>query len=313
MKDYQRIVSFLPGATEMIYSLHLEDRLVGVTHACDFPPAARNKPVVIKNVIPVEAMSSGEIDTAVRAYLKEGKSLYQIEENLLFRLVPDLIVTQDLCQVCAPSGNEAAEVLKMLSPKPDILWFTPKSIGDIFENFQELGRATDRVKEAEKMITSGKARIEKIRDKTRSLTHFPRVFCMEWIDPVYCSGHWIAELIELAGGVDRFSRQGSDSVRVSWKDVVDWNPEILIIALCGFNLERAMQESARLLEYPHWNTLAGVRKKRVYLVDANSYFARPGPRIIEGGELLAYLIHPDLFQENSEKLWIKNAWLPLPF
>ncbi len=302
----------MPGATEMIYSLHLEDRLVGVTHECDFPPEARNKAVVVKSAIPVENMSSGEIDSAIRMYLKEGKSLYQIEENLLLRLAPDLIVTQDLCQVCAPSGNEAAKVLQTLSPKPDILWFTPKSIGDIFENFQELGRATDRVKEAEKIIASGKARIEKIRDKTHSLTRLPHVFCMEWIDPVYCSGHWIAELAELAGGVDRFSRQGLDSVRVSWEDVVEWDPEVLIVMLCGFNLARAVKESARLLKYPHWNSITAVRKKRVYVVDANSYFSRPGPRVIEGAELLAYLIHPDLFLMAPEKPWLMNAWLPLP-
>ena len=312
MKNHQRIISFLPGATEMIYTLNLADRLVGVTHECDFPLEARNKPVVVRSAIPVDSMSSGEINKAVGEYLKQGKSLYQIDEKLLQSLAPDLIVTQDLCLVCAPSGNEAEQVLKTLPSKPDILWLTPKSLEDIFDNIHDLGCATGRVKEAEEFIASGKARIEKIREKTRRLTDRPRVFCMEWVDPVYGSGHWIAGLIEMAGGEDRLSRKGSDSVRVSWEDVTDWDPEVIIVALCGINLEKALTESVQLLSYPGWSMITAVKTKRVFIVDANSYLVRPGPRVIEGGELLAYLIHPDLFQENSEKLWLMNAWLPLP-
>jgi len=297
-----RIVSFLPAATEMAFALGLGDQLVGITHECDYPPEVQGKPVVVRNVLPIEKMSQPEIDVAVTQRMRDGLSLYQVDEKLLQELAPDIILTQDLCQVCAPSGNEVTQALSLLPKKPQILWLTPKSLEEIFDNLRELGQATGRVKEAEELITSGRARLEKIAAVTRDLSHRPRVFCMEWLDPVYCSGHWMPEMVEIAGGVDALARKGTDSVRIPWEVVLEWAPEVLIITPCGFNLEKAIEQAPQLSGYPGWFDLPAVCNDRAYATDANSYFARPGPRVVEGTELLAHLIHPELFSwEGSQK------------
>ncbi len=290
-----RIVSFLPSATEMACALGLGDQLVGITHECDYPPEARRKPVVVRNVLPIETMSQPEIDVAVTQRIRDGLSLYQVDEELLRELAPDIIMTQDLCQVCAPSGNEVTQALELLDKKPQILWLTPKSLEEIFDNLRELGQATGRVKEAEALISSGRARLEAVAAVTRNLSNRPRVFCMEWLDPVYCSGHWMPEMVEIAGGADALARKGTDSVRIPWDDVLEWAPEVLIITPCGFNLNKVIELTPQLFSNPGWSELPAVREGRVYAVDANSYFARPGPRVVDGTELLAHLIHPELF------------------
>jgi len=299
MTAAQKIVSFLPSATEMACALGLFDQLVGITHECDYPPAIKGKPVVVRNALPIEKMSQAEIDVAVAERMREGRSLYQVDENLLKELAPDLILTQDLCQVCAPSGNEVSRALELLPRKPQILWLTPNSLEQIFANVRDLGEATERAKEAEELIHRARTRLEGIAAITRNLTHRPRVFCMEWLDPVYCSGHWMPEMVRLAGGVDSLSRERSDSVRIPWNKVLEWQPEVLIITPCGFNLEKVIEQSRQLFAYPGWSNLPAVRQGRVYAVDANSYFARPGPRVVDGTELLAHLIRPDLFSWNG--------------
>lgn len=290
-----RIVSFLPSATEMIFALGLGDQIVGVSYACDFPPAAKSKAVVVRNALPLETMSLREIDVAVAEYLRSGSSLYQVDEKRLRELAPDLIVTQDLCQVCAPSGNEVSQLLKALPQKPRILWQTPHSLENIFDTIRELGEATDRKRQAEDLIASGKSRIEKIASISRTLKYRPRVFCCEWVDPIYCSGHWVPEMAELAGGVDSLSRKGADSVRLSWEEVLQWAPEIFVISPCGFNLEKTLEQTPHLFSRPGWHDLPAVKAGRVYAVDANAHFARPGPRVVEGTELLAHLFHPEFF------------------
>jgi len=296
-----RIVSFLPSATEMACALGLGDQLVGITHECDYPPEVEGKPVVVRNVVPIEKMSQPEIDAAVTRRMRDGLSLYQVDEKLLRELAPDIIMTQDLCQVCAPSGNEVTQALELLSKKPQILWLTPKSLEEIFDNLRELGRATGHAREAEELIAAGHARLEKVAAVTRNLSHRPRVFCLEWLDPVYCSGHWMPEMVEIAGGVDALGRKGTDSVRIPWNDVLEWAPEVLIITPCGFNLEKVVEQTPQLFNNPGWLGLPAVSNGQVYAVDANSYFARPGPRVVDGTELLAHLIHPELFRwEGSQ-------------
>ena len=290
-----RIVSFLPSATEMACALGLSDQLVGITHECDYPPEVLGKTIVVRNVLPIESMTQPEIDAAVAERMRDGLSLYQVDEALLCELAPDLILTQNLCQVCAPSGNEVAQVLKILPTQPEILWLTPKSLAEVFDNVRELGAATGRDKEAEQLIAAARARLEKISTVTRELAERPRVFCMEWLDPVYCSGHWMPEMVEIAGGVDGLGQAGADSVRIPWDDVLEWAPEVLIITPCGFNLDKVIEQTPLLKDYPGWSDLPAVRNGRVYAVDANSYFARPSLRVVEGTELLAHLIHPDLF------------------
>ncbi len=297
----QRIVSFLPSATEMLCALGLEDQLVGITHECDYPASVKGKPVVVRSAVPVETMTQPQIDQAVTERLQNGLSVYQVDEKLLQDVAPDLIVTQDLCQVCAPSGNEVTQALNMLPRKPQILWLTPRSLQEINANLREIGEATGRLNQAEELIAAGHARIKNIAAITDPLVSRPRVFCMEWIDPIYCSGHWVPEMVKIAGGIDELSRMGTDSVRIAWEDVLKWAPEVLIIMPCGCHLDKVLELAPLLSARPGWFDLPAVRNGRVYAVDANSYFARPGPRVIDGAELLAHLIHPELFPWNGPK------------
>jgi iron complex transport system substrate-binding protein len=225
-----------------------------------------------------------------------------VDEKLLQELAPDLILTQNLCQVCAPSGNEVSQALNLLPKQPQILWLTPNSLEQIFANLLELGQATGRNTKAEEVVAAGRARLEKIAATTRNLSARPRVFCMEWLEPVYCSGHWVPEMVRIAGGVDALAREGGDSVRIAWDEVLEWKPEILIITPCGFNLEQTIEQSQQLFSYPRWSSLPAVLDGRVYAVDANSYFARPGPRVVDGTELLAHLIHPEVFSWVGSEL-----------
>ena len=299
MPAAQRIVSFLPSATEMACALGLGDQLMGITHECDYPPDVSAKRVVVRSALPIETMSQAEIDVAVSDRLKRGLSLYLVDEPAVREIAPDLILTQDLCQVCAPSGNEVSQLLKQLPNSPRVLWQTPKTIGEIFDCLRELGEATGRAAEADDFIRTGRARLDAIGTATRDLISPPRVFCMEWMDPVYCCGHWVPEMVCIAGGRDELGRNGADSVRISWDDVRRSAPEVLVVMPCGFDLEKTVADSDRLSAYEGWYDLPAVRSGRVYAVDANSYFARPGPRVVEGTELLAHLLHPGRFQWNG--------------
>jgi iron complex transport system substrate-binding protein len=290
-----RIVSFLPAATEMVFALGAGDQLVGISHECDFPPQAKGKPVVVRPALDLESMTLREIDVAVAAQIRSGASLYTVDEDLLCALKPDLILTQNLCQVCAPSGNDLASALKLLQPAPEILWMSPHSLAGIFENISELGHALGLLPEADACVEECRRRLALVAARTAQTPTRPRVFCMEWADPVYCAGHWVPEMVELAGGTDELARRGTDSVRMAWADVVQWAPEVIIFAPCGFNLEKALEQLPYLENLPGWADLPAVRSHRAYVVDANSYFARPGPRVVEGTELLAHLIHPELF------------------
>jgi len=292
----------------MACALGLAESIVGITHECDYPPEIKSKPVVVRNVLPLEKMSQSEIDRAVAERIRDGQSLYQIDEQLLCELAPDLILTQNLCQVCAPSGNEVSQVIKALPKAPQILWLTPQSLSEIFENVRELGAATDRTTEAEALVNDCHARLELLAERTRAISHKPRVFCMEWLDPVYASGHWVPELVKIAGGIDELGRERGESVRVSWDEITARAPEVLVIMPCGFDLQQTMKQVWSVFGYhssPFFD-LPAVRNGRVYAVDANSYFARPGPRVVEGAELLAQLIHPELFHHADS-----NAFQPV--
>jgi iron complex transport system substrate-binding protein len=315
-----RIVSFLPSATEIACALGLSESLLGITHECDYPPEVRSKPVVVRNVLPIEQMSQSEIDRAVAERMHAGLSLYQIDEPLLRELAPDLILTQDLCQVCAPSGNEVSQVLKSLPKTPQILWMTPRSLSEIFDNVRDLGAATGRTSEADALVNDCTSRLEALAERMSVAalservpagTRRPRVFCMEWLDPVFASGHWVPELVKIAGGVDELGSEHGESVRVSWDDVAAYAPEVLVIMPCGFNLQQTMKQiwsvfgrygpSSDAAGRSTFLELPAVKNGNVYAVDANSYFARPGPRVVEGAELLARLIHPELFTDVDYK------------
>ncbi len=288
----KRIVSLLPAATDMVCALGLADRLVGVSHECRHPGFIAALPKLTRSALP-EGLSQAEIDAFVTARLRAGESLHAIDEALLRRLEPDLILAQELCEVCGVSSREVDAACETLPGNPPILRFTPKSIAGIHENLELLGRATEQSEAARSLIEDARRRIADVERRVAPLAR-PRVFCMEWLDPPYCSGHWVPEMVEIAGGIDGLSRKGADSVRIPWDDVLTWAPEVLFLMPCGFALEEIIPQTARLPSLPGWSQLPAVRDDRVFVVDANAYFARPGPRVIDGIELLARSIHPQL-------------------
>lgn len=288
----RRIVSFLPAATEMACALGLDTRLVGVSHECDYPPSVRGTPVVVHPALEFARLGPDALDAAVAERLRAGESLYAVDEMRLRALDADLILTQDLCQVCAPSGNDVTRVLASLERRPAVLYFTPRTLADVWDNLRALGDATGTRARADAIVADAEARLafvsSRVRDRAR-----PRVFFAEWVDPVYCGGHWIPEMIELAGGADPLARKGEDSVRVAWEDVIAAAPEVVIVAPCGYARADAEAQVPLLASRPGWESLPAVRSGRVHAVDANAFFARPGPRLTDGVELLASLFHPD--------------------
>jgi iron complex transport system substrate-binding protein len=288
----RRIVSFLPAATEMACALGLEDQLAGVSHECDYPASVRGKPVVVRAALDFASLAPRDIDGAVAARIRAGDSLYAVDETLLRALDADLILTQDLCQVCAPSGNDVTRLLASLERRPDVLYFTPRTLDDVWKDLAALAAASDTTETADAIIDDARARLAAVAAAVRG-AHRPRVFFAEWVDPVYCAGHWVPEMIEVAGGNDPLAQAGADSVRVQWDDVVAAAPEVIVVAPCGYSCADAAAQLPLIAERPGWSALPAVQSGRVFAVDANAYFARPGPRLVDGVELLAHLLHPE--------------------
>ena len=292
-----RIVSFLPSATELAFALGLGDEVVGVSHECDYPAEAKTRPVVVHCAIPLDDLLPAEIDSAVSTQLRVGGSIYTVDTDLLRALEPDLILAQDLCEVCAPSGNETDRALAALDGRTRILTLAPRCLREIHENLRQLGEATGRADVAETLITASTVRLARLADDLRGVPR-RRVFFVEWIDPIFCGGHWVPEMIELAGGFDALGQKGGDSVRVPKQDVLQWAPEVVVISPCGAHLESAAEQGSAFLRDPYWSTLPAVQAGDVFAVDASSYFARPGPRVFDGIEVLAHLLHPERVPER---------------
>lgn len=288
----ERIASLLPAATDMVCALGLRDRLIGVSHECSYPDFVAALPKLTRSALP-SGLTQAEIDAFVSARLRAGESLYAVDDALLRRLEPDLILAQDLCEVCGVSSRDIDGVCDTLPGNPRILRFSPKSIAGIHDNLRMLGDATGQSEAAERIVADARRRMAEVGKRVASLPR-PRVFCMEWLDPPYCSGHWVPEMVEIAGGVDGLSRKGADSVRLRWDEVLAWAPQVLFLMPCGFALDEIIPQTARLPSLPGWAELPAVRDDRVFVVDANAYFARPGPRVIDGIELVARCIHPAL-------------------
>ncbi|HEV2231582.1 MAG TPA: cobalamin-binding protein [Thermoplasmata archaeon] len=295
------IVSFLPAATEMVYALGLGDDLKAISHECDYPEAARTKPVAVHPALDLTGLGPAEIDARVTRQLHEHGTIYEVDERILREARPDLLLTQNLCQVCAPSGNEASRAVAALDPPPTVLWMSPHSVEGVFENIRDLGRATHREPAAEELVAGLRARLERLHLPRTPPGPTPRVFCLEWVDPVFCSGHWVPEMVRIAGGIDLLGRPGEDSVRIPWDDVVRWAPEILVVAPCGGPLTAAREAADRLRALPGYRELPAVVSGRVFAVDSSAYLSRPGPRVVDGVELLAHLIDPARHAWNGPK------------
>jgi iron complex transport system substrate-binding protein len=289
-----RICSLLPSSTEILFALGLGESVVGVAHECDFPPEAAKKPALIRPRVDPQAQPA-ELDRQVTELLKRGESIYSVDADLLRSLAPDLIVTQDLCHVCAASPDDLAAALARFSKRPKVLTLTPHSLADVWNDIRRVGEATQRRREAQGLAITLEQKVAAIEVKAARATSRPRVLCLEWLDPFYLGGHWVPEMVAKAGGEDVLGRAGEPSFRVTAEEVLRSNAEVIVVMPCGYNAARTASEFdfAKLPE--SWRDFPAVRERRIFAVDANSYFSRPGPRLADGVALLAHLFHPDLF------------------
>jgi iron complex transport system substrate-binding protein len=280
-----RIVSLVPHATELLFALGLDDQVVGVTHECDYPLEALDRARVTRDVLP-SGLSAGEIDEAVRERTLAGKSIYELDRELLAELEPDLIVTQELCPVCAVSYDEVAAVAKELPSHPRVIALDPKTLGETLGDLRTLADATGTRARGVDLVARARARIDRVRLAVRGEPRV-RVAAVEWLDPVYIAGHWTPQMIDLAGGEDPLGRPGEHSEVITWDLLAAARPQVVVVMPCGYDALRAHEEALA-----HRAQLARVGAARVVAVDASAYFSRPGPRLIDGLELLAHVLHP---------------------
>ncbi len=286
-----RIVSLVPSATEMLFALGIGDQVVAVTHECDYPPAARELPKVTRDVLP-PGLSAAEIDAAVKERTLRGQSIYELDTDALRALAPDLIVTQALCSVCAVAYDEVQEIAETLDSRPRVISLDPHTVGEVLGDARTLAAATDSGDAAASLVRDAAGRIDRVRLRVRGHRR-PRVIALEWLDPPFVAGHWVPQLIEYAGGEDVLGFAGERSEESSWDEAIAADPDIVLVMPCGFDAQIAHREAEM-----HRDQLAGVGAGEVVAVDASAYFSRPGPRIVDGLELLAHIIHPELFPES---------------
>ncbi|HET9720923.1 MAG TPA: ABC transporter substrate-binding protein [Solirubrobacteraceae bacterium] len=289
-----RIVSLVPSATEMLFALGLGGDLIAVTHECDYPPAAQELPRVTRDVLP-RGLSAAEIDAAVKERTLAGESIYELDEALLHDLRPDLIVTQALCSVCAVSYDDVRAIAEEIDSQPLVISLDPRTVGEVLGDARTLAQATDARDAAVDLIREASARIDRIRLAVRGAPRRPRVAALEWLDPPFAAGHWTPQLIEYAGGEDVLGFPGEKSEERSWAEIAVSEPDLVLVMPCGYDAEIAFREAEM-----HRDQLAQLGAGEVVAVNAAAYFSRPGPRIIDGLELLASIIHPELVPENPE-------------
>lgn len=288
-----RIVSLLPSATEIVSTLGLTESLVGISHDCDFPPEIRTKPVLSEAIVTTD-LPSGVIESRICGQVHRGKSVYHLDEAQLAQLRPNLILTQELCQVCAPSYNLVKQAAKVLDAETKIASLEPRGLYDILDNILLVGDLTGTGERARAVVQQLRRRIEHVRVLAAGRER-PRVACIEWLDPIYAGGHWVPEMVEIAGGRDGLAKAGEPSFVVEWNDVLEASPDVIVVMPCGFDVARTRRELSLLSNRRGWDRLPAVRSGRVYLTDATSYFNRPGPRIVTGLEILAQILHPKVF------------------
>jgi iron complex transport system substrate-binding protein len=290
-----RICSFLPSATEIVYTLGLGDQLYGVTRSCDYPAEALTKPIVVRSILDEEGLTSGDIDRIVKEHARNGQSVYHIDMEALRAAAPDLILTQQLCDVCAVGYDDVLTQVKDLPKKPRVVSLNPTSLGDVLQDLLTVGEVTGTSDRAQAAVSAVQQRIAAVRQQASKATARPRVFCLEWMDPLFVSGHWMPEMVEIAGGIDGVGNHGTPSTQIAWETVRDYQPEVVILMPCGADVPKTLSELDDVQALPGWADLPAVRHGRLYAVDSGAYFSRSGPRLVDGLELLAQIIQPELF------------------
>jgi iron complex transport system substrate-binding protein len=285
-----RILSLLPSATEIVYALGLEDDLVGVTHECDWPPAARAKRSVSFSSLP-PAAEPAEVDRLVSASINGGEPIYRLDNDAVRELRPDLVLTQDLCAVCAVPSGHVNDALELLGCRAEVLSMDPSSLGEVLDCVLRVGAVTGTESTATSLVDGLRARLRAVSDGVAGKER-PRTFALEWSDPPFNGGHWVPEMIELAGGEPVLASRGTPSVRVSWDQIVSASPQVVVFMPCGYDLDGAVAEAGSLLDRPEISDAA------FFAVDASSYFSRPGPRLVDGVEILASALHPEMMPES---------------
>jgi iron complex transport system substrate-binding protein len=284
------IVSFLPSATETLYQLGAASQIVGVTHECNFPSGARKKPRVIRPSFDPGRMTGREIDSKIVELMRSGKDIYIVDDAALKKAKPDLIVAQGLCEVCSPFTKEISRAVNILGGRPDVLVLDPHDLDDILVSIMDMAEKVDRVVAGRKLVTSLQKRIDAVRGM--KIANRPRVLCIEWLDPLFTAGHWVPQMVEYAGGINGISVAGEPSRRMDIDEAAQFDPDIIVLMPCGFDIKRTLKELPPLASSEMWKSLRAVKAGSVYAVDANSYFSKPGPRTIVGLEIMAKISHP---------------------
>ncbi|HXV82369.1 MAG TPA: cobalamin-binding protein [Candidatus Binatia bacterium] len=290
-----RICSLLPGASEIAFALGLGDDVVGVTHECDYPAEAREKLVIVRSLIDSHRMTSLEIDRWVSERIRSNQSLYAIDEERLREAAPDVILTQGLCDVCAVDYSEVVNVSETLAKKPTIVSLTPNCLTDVLKDIARVGEATGQGHRAERLVRELEQRISAVRERVTGLSARPRVACLEWFDPIYAAGHWVPEMVELAGGQDVLGRKSEPSAKIYWNKVLEVAPDVIVLMPCGFDVSQTLRGAPVLKHLEGWHDLPAVKAGNVFAVNGHALFSRPGPRLVDGLELLAHIIHPEIF------------------
>lgn len=296
-----QICSFLPSATEILYALGLGDSIAGVTFECDYPPEARQKPIVVNTVLGHD-LSPDAIDREASDYATHGKNLYRVDLEALVRIRPDLVVTQELCDVCAMSTRHLVKALDQFSPRPKVLSLTPHSLQDVLLDIERVGAAAGRQAKAAELVTRLRERIAKVEARTRTC---PKVVCLEWLNPLYNAGHWVPDMVKIAGGRDLLAASGEYSTRVSGEAVIAVQPDVMVIMPCGYDALKAKEEYFRTQLPKAWEDIPAVRSGRVYAVNASAFFSRPGPRLVDGIEILYSLFHEAFPEPLPPGSWLQ--------
>ena len=304
-----KICSLLPSGTEIVFALGLADQLVGVSDLCDFPPEAQHKPVVSRSLIDTSVLSSAEVEAKMRALQDSGTSPFHLEVALLHQAAPDLVLTQDTCAICDPTADDVQRALAGNRPAPHVLILSPHTVSEIFASITAVGQAAGVPDRACALVTALQERVHAVASQAVQARYRPRLMSLEGVNPLVAGGHWIPELKTLAGGRDELFSPGCAAQRLAWATIRDYDPEILVITPCSSGLERSLRELSYLAEQDGWWELTAVHAREVYVVD-HVYFSRPGPRLVIGLEILAQIVHPELFHGMIPAATVRKLVLP---